>query len=132
MEQIVDVHHHILPPFYRGALIKAGIPEKYGIKLPEWSVKTSKSFIDKNNIQSAITSISTPAVCIGNRSTSIELARQCNEYAAELSSKYPSTYRGFATLPMPYIDETIDEIIYALDTLKMDGVTLLSNYSGHL
>ncbi len=132
MIKLIDTHHHILPSFYRDALIKAGIPKQYNISLPEWSVDTSRKLMDRLNIQSAITSISTPATCIGDVKISSQLARQCNEYAAELSNKYPKIFGGFATLPMPHIDESIEEIIYALDTLKLKGVTLLSNYQGTL
>ncbi len=132
MSKYIDVHHHILPPFYRNALNEAGIPKKFGITLPEWTLDSSKEILEKYNIKSAITSISTPGVCIGDMSLSKNLARRCNEYAAELSEKYPKMYGGFATLPLPLINETVDEIKYALDDLKMDGVTLLSNYDGKL
>jgi len=132
MPKYIDVHHHILPPFYRDALNNAGIPKKYGITLPEWSVNSSKKIMEKYDIESAITSISTPAVCIGDKEFSKNLARQCNDFAAELSNKYPKMYGAFATLPLPHIDATINEIKYALEELKMEGVTLLSNYDGLL
>lgn len=132
MSKYIDVHHHILPPFYYKALIEAGIPKKYGITLPEWSVDSSKYLMEKYNIESAITSISTPGTCIGDIELSKKLARQCNDYAAELSAKFPKIYGGFATLPLPHVDASIDEIIHALDVLKMEGVTLLSNYDGLL
>ena len=132
MNKYIDVHHHILPSFYRDALNEAGIPKKFGITLPEWTLDSSKAMLEKYNIKSAITSISTPGVCIGDMSLSKSLARKCNEYATELSKEYPAVYGGFATLPLPLINETVDEIKYALDILKMDGVTLLSNYDGKL
>ena len=132
MTKRIDVHHHLLPSFYRDALNEAGIPKQYGITLPEWSLDSSKRLMEKYNIESAITSISTPAVCIGSKEFSKNLARQCNDYAAELSSKHPKIYGAFATLPLPHIDATITEVRYALDTLKMEGATLLSNYDGLL
>lgn len=132
MSQYIDVHHHMLPPFYRDALNEAGIPKKFGITLPEWTVDLSKSMLERHGIKAAITSISTPGVCIGDIRLAKNLARKCNEYSAELSGKYPKIYGGFATLPLPHINETVNELIYALDTLKMDGVTLLSNYDGNL
>lgn len=132
MAKHIDVHHHLLPTFYRDALIDAGIPKKYGIKLPEWSVDFSKRIMDKFNIDAAITSISTPGVHIQDEEFSKILARRCNDYAAELSAKYPKIYGAFATLPLPYIDAAINELIYSLDILKMEGITLLSNYDGLL
>lgn len=132
MTKYFDVHHHLLPPFYYDSLNKAGIPKKYGIKLPEWSIESSKKVMGKFSIESAITSISTPGVHIGDMEFSKKLARQCNDYAAELSIKFPKVYGGFATLPLPYIDATIEEIIHALDVLKMEGAAVLSNYDGLL
>jgi 6-methylsalicylate decarboxylase len=132
MNKYIDVHHHILPGFYRDALNEAGIPKKFGISLPEWTLDSSKNMLEKYNIKSAITSISTPGVYIGDMNLAKDLSRKCNEYAVELSAKYPKLYGGFATLPLPFINETVEEIKYALDTLKMDGVTLLSNYDGKL
>jgi len=132
MTKYIDVHHHLLPSFYRDALIEAKIPEIYGIKLPEWSLDLSKEAMERHNIRAAITSISTPGVFFGDRGVAINLARQCNDYAANLSVKHPKTYGSFATLPLPDINATLDEIVYALDILKMEGVTLLSNYSGNL
>jgi predicted TIM-barrel fold metal-dependent hydrolase len=124
MANYIDVHHHILPSFYNDA--------KFGITLPDWSVQSSKDLMAKHNITAAITSISTPGVNFGDLAFSTKLARQCNDFAANLSVQYPKTYGGFATLPLPYMDETLDEIVYALDVLKMEGVTLLSNYDGKL
>ena len=132
MNKFIDVHHHILPQFYRDALNEAGVPKQFGITLPEWTLDSSKNMLEKYNIKSAMTSISTPGVCFGDMRLAKDLARKCNEYATELSQKYPKIYGGFATLPLPLINETIYEIKYALDTLKMDGVTLLSNYDGKL
>ncbi len=34
-------------------------------------------------------------------------------------------------LPLPHVEESIEELKYALDELKLDGVGLLSNYNGH-
>jgi hypothetical protein len=103
MTKHIDVHHHLLPPFYRDALINAGIPNKYGITLPEWSIDSSKKMMDKYNIESAITSISTPGVCIGDKEFSKNLARKCNDFAAELSTKHHNTYGAFATLHCPIL-----------------------------
>lgn len=132
MTSLIDVHHHILPPFYLEALEKAGIPKKYGITLPNWSINSSLEMMEKYNIESAITSISTPGVCLGDVDYSKNLARMCNDFASELSAKYPNTFGGFATLPLPYINEAVKEITYAIETLRMEGVTLLSNYDGLL
>ncbi|WP_051164703.1 amidohydrolase family protein [Nocardia testacea] len=59
-----------------------------------------------------------------------DMARYCNTYAADLFRRYPTRFGAFAVLPMPDIPAAIEEAIYALDTLRLDGVVLLSAYDG--
>jgi len=82
-------------------------------------------------IQTAIVSLSAPGVYFGNKQDAIDLARSCNEFAAEMRTKYPTRFGNFAVLPMPFTDLAIKEMEYALDTLKADGVVLLGSTEGH-
>ena len=59
-----------------------------------------------------------------------DLARRCNEYAADLIRAYPTRFGAFAILPLPDVDFALRELEYALDTLRLDGVILLSNSDG--
>jgi predicted TIM-barrel fold metal-dependent hydrolase len=62
------------------------------------------------------------------RDAAVRLARESNEYAKQLATGHPGRFGVFAMLPLPHIDESLDEIAYALDTLKADGVGILTNY----
>ena len=42
----------------------------------------------------------------------------------------PTLELGFATVPMPHVDESITESMRALDELSADGVVLLANNAG--
>lgn len=86
--------------------------------------------MDKLGIATAITSISSPGVYFGDSKYTIDLARLCNDFSANLIDKYPQRFGGFATLPLPDIEASLMELEYSLDTLELDGVVLLSNIGG--
>ena len=127
----IDVHHHILPPDYVTALKSIGITESGGVPFPDWNPQTSLNVMDENEITTAITSISSPGVYFGDISFSRDLARRCNDFAARLISDYPQRFGSFAVLPLPDVDAALKELEYAIDTLKLDGIVLLTNVGGH-
>ncbi len=130
IEDRIDVHHHIIPPVYRSSLTKIGITTTNGMPFPEWNVQESIDAMDRNGIRAAITSLSSPGIFFGDLGFTVELARSCNEFSADLVKRYPGRFGGFAVLPLPDTDAAIKEIEYALDVLQLDGVILLTNVGG--
>lgn len=127
----IDVHHHILPEFYLEHLNRLGITKSLGVELPEWSPESALSLMDKMEIETAIASISSPGIWFADDpGFSAQLARQCNEYIAELRDKHPPRFGGFACIPLPDRNASLDELRYALEVLKLDGVCLMTNYNG--
>ncbi|MGD9942858.1 MAG: amidohydrolase family protein [Burkholderiaceae bacterium] len=125
----IDVHFHILPEFYRSAVLSAGRGPTSGV-YPSWTPELAFELMDGNGIEVAITSISFPGVHFGDDAAASALARRCNEFAADLNAKWPRRFGAFATLPVPDVDGSLAEITYALDSLRMDGVFLLASYEG--
>ncbi len=126
----IDVHHHILPRFYRAALSDRGIAVSGGRPIPEWDLENTLALMDRHGIATAITSISEPGIYFGDQAFRRELAHRCNEFSAQLIRDYPQRFGAFAILPLPDIDAALKELEYALDTLKLDGVVLLSSVDG--
>jgi predicted TIM-barrel fold metal-dependent hydrolase len=88
------------------------------------------------NISKSIISISSPGTYLirsddaAARAAARKLTRQCNDYAAELSSQYPSSIGFWASLPLPDVGGALQEIEHSFDTLRADGVTLETNHHG--
>lgn len=125
----IDSHCHIIPPFYAEAVTAAGaIPARGGF--PPWSVERALEMMDTNDIEVAITSV-VPGVHFMPTKEARDLARRCNDYSAELCARWPKRFGAFALLPMHEPEHAIDEIGYALDVLKLDGVCVFSSYGDH-
>ena len=123
----IDVHHHILPEHYVKSAGKFGVTDAGGIAFPPWSVESALSLMDRHGIATAITSIAAPGVHFGDDAAARSLARYCNELSARMIDDHPDRFGAFAVLPMPDVDASLDELDYALGTLKLDGVVLLAS-----
>jgi 6-methylsalicylate decarboxylase len=124
----IDVHHHVVPPWYSEAVTQ-NYPDLY-MRLPAWSVESDGELMERQGIATAMLSLSDPGVFFGDQALATRLARRYNEFVAALIAQFPSHYGAFGVLPLPDIQAATEEAVYALDTLKLDGIGLLSNYRG--
>lgn len=127
----IDVHHHVIPPFYRNLLAKAGIGEAGGRALPDWSPEAALEVMDLLGTTTAIVSVSTPGTgFVTDPAEAADSAEILNDFSASLVADHPGRFGYFATVPMPHPDLVTVEAVRALDTLGADGVTLLANNQG--
>lgn len=126
----IDLHAHVIAPEYRIALLEHGQELSGGYPTPPWTPELAFEFMDAYGIGTQVLSISDPGVTFLSGSAAASLARQVNEYTASVIREYPTRFGGFALLPLPDIDAALNELEYALDTLKLDGVGVLSSYGG--
>jgi predicted TIM-barrel fold metal-dependent hydrolase len=119
---VIDLHHHALLPQFTGDI------DLGAVDIPRWSIEDSISFMDRNGIDAAALTLSSPGVPFKNREKARKAARSVNETLASYVSRYPSRIAAFATLPLPHLDDALSELEYALGTLKLDGVGVMSNY----
>ena len=96
----------------------------------KWTVAQSIDDMDRGGVATSILSISEPSVFFGNFNSARKLARETNEFGAKVIADNPGRFGMFATLPLPDVEGSLREIEYALDTLKMDGVCMMTDYQG--
>ena len=121
----IDVHCHIVAPAWLDAMDIIGRKDAV---LANWSVQKMLDDMDRAGVATAITSPTTPQVAPLGRDTAARLARESNEYAKKLETDHPGRFGTFAMLPLPHIDDSLKEIAYAFDTLKVDGVSIMTSY----
>ncbi|MEV6118295.1 amidohydrolase family protein [Streptomyces sp. NPDC052109] len=125
----VDVHQHLVPPAYREVMDRHGVTAG-GWPTPVWDARSAIAMMDRRSIATGILSISAPGTHFGDDTEARAVARDANEYAAELAKDRPDRFGFFAALPLPDVDGAIAEAAYALDELRADGVVLMSNVRG--
>ena len=128
----IDVHHHIYPKKFMEHQEK--INPKWGPQRPpaivkDWSPQFALDVMDRTGVGVGIVQmIADPGVWFGDKQAARDLAREWNEYAAQMTRDFPTRFGMLAVLPMPDIDGSLEEIAYAFDTLHADGVQLMSHY----
>ena len=125
----IDTHHHMLPEFFWRETNDSHAPVG-GLAPLQWSKEAMISFMDDAEIDVAVMSVSTPGVHVGDSEKARLLARRCNEFAAELVNTRPDRFAGFACIPLPEVDASLEELAYALDVLRLDGVVVFTNSTG--
>ena len=123
----IDVHHHFSSPGFV-AEIKARNTGQTA--LMEWTPQKSIEDMDKGGVATSILSISEPNVWFGDNAKARALARECNEYGARVVADHKGRFGFFAALPLPDVDGALREIAYAMDTLKADGICMMTSHGG--
>jgi len=125
----IDVHHHFTPPFYVKAMEKE-IAASGFIARP-WTPALSLEAMDKNGVATALLSPVQRLVMdsMSDRSERARtLARQSNEFGAQVVRDNPRRFGLLAAIPLTDTDGSLREIEYAYDTLKVDGIALWTSY----
>ena len=127
--QRIDVHTHLIPPFWAEELKShGGDPSGWGS--PEWSPEKLLEFMNDQAIAMSVLSLTAPGVEGWAGAARVDMTRRVNDYGASLVKQNPDRFGYFSTLALPDVDAALAEIRRSLDDLRVDGVTLHSNYEG--
>ena len=121
----IDVHAHVVPPSWLSAMDVIG---RKDFPLSNWSPQKMIEDMDKGGVATAILSPTTPQVTPLGKDTAVRVSRESNEYSKKLESDHAGRFGTFAMLPLPNVDDSLKEIAYAFDTLKVDGVGIMTSY----
>jgi len=126
----IDVHAHYFAPAYLELLEQAGMADAGGIPIPPWSAEGAIDFMDRHGIAAQVVGVSDPGLWFTSPDAARTIARESNEFGAELVRTHPTRFGVLALLPLPDVEGAVAEAIHALDVLDFDGVCLVSSYDG--
>ena len=121
----IDIHHHVFSPAYVAELTKANQAPPI---VRNWSVAKTLEDMAKAGIATSMLSVTTPQVSFTDAAHAKRMARESNEWTAKLAQDNKGKFGSFAMLPMQNTDDALQELAYALDVLKADGIGLLTSY----
>src|SRR5687768_3357900 len=126
----IDVHHHFLPPAWMSAYNISRPGPFDNSAMNSWTPSRSVEEMDRQSVQTAIVSLSTPNVWAGDPAIAPRLARITNEYAAKMVADHPGRFGFFASVPIVDSAAAVAESNHALDQLRADGIVLLTSQEG--
>ena len=126
-KQRIDVHHHFLPPDFVAELARMGAKWTGGPKIPEWNIDMAHETMARNGIAQVVGSV-VPGVYWGDTAAAVHWARHANEFMGRIVQDEPERFGAFAAMPLPDTHAALQEMEYALDVLKLDGVQIMSSF----
>ena len=121
---VIDVHSHLITPEFVSSLESEGRLMDEGFPLPNYDVDNHLKWMDEAGVETSVLTLAAP------QPTSAKVVRASNEAAARIKKEHPSRFLFFAALPLPDVSKAIEEVKYALDVLKADGIKLATNVDG--
>jgi predicted TIM-barrel fold metal-dependent hydrolase len=126
----IDTHAHQLPPHFL-AEVQARTGRPYPLPpLPGFATQAHLAEMDAHGIELAVVFLPPPGVELGDAAAAPPLARLINEHWAGLIGDHAGRFAALATLPLPDVEASLEELGHALDVLGLDGVALSSNAAG--
>ena len=127
--RIIDVHHHYASPGLLATLAARNV----GNNLDRFKDDTPEKHLAEMDTAGVATAMLAhySGFWFGDVAQARRDARDLNEWAAaKMVARYKNRFGLFAALPLPDADGSLREIEYAFDTLKADGISLITSYDG--
>jgi predicted TIM-barrel fold metal-dependent hydrolase len=115
----IDIQSHYLVPSYMDALTNearddagwASTHVRLTGESPDSQVRTLEGRVeDMSRAGVRLSVLSVPAVVFRNHSRAIEAARKSNQELVEVAASDPNHFRVMASLPIPFVDDCLQEL----------------------
>jgi len=116
----IDVHHHAILPEIARLMERAGAP----FVIP-WSEEVAVRVMADNDVDYAFISNAVPGSFFDDGRQSADFHRAVNDVVAEYVSERRDRLGLITAVPMPHVDEALEEVAYSFDKLGADGVLLV-------
>lgn len=126
----IDMHSHYFPDKYYHLLNKYDITHPDNVFVPKWNLKDHLSKMEKANIIYTALSITSPFFNFVDSSELAQAVRECNEEGSKIADENPDKIGILASLPLPDVQASIDEIEYCTKKLNVKGFALPTHAFG--
>ena len=126
----IDVHSHVVTDEYLKYLADHNALMADGYPLPAWDEQSHLAFMDSAGIERSVLTLSSPQPWFGNTEESRGIIRSVNRRMAEAKRNHPDRFLWCAALPQPGVESSVEEAVYALDSLGADGIKLATSVDG--
>ena len=118
---LIDFHHHFDPP--------AAVTGRQGGGNQRWTAAGTVEEMEKAAVGVGMANLTASGTAPAGEAGR-KWARSLNDWAARTAGDYRGRFGLFATLPMLDIDGALQEVEYAYETLKADGIGIGTSYEG--
>ncbi len=144
----IDVQSHVFPEAYaelyvdvpgfvkaerQGSgqyLLRYGDIQQFHLNLEDYTPKRKIDAMDQAGIDVSVLSVNIPSPSRLPPALRSMGARLCNDYLADLIQESHGRFVGIASLPLPDVNDSIQELERAVKSLNLRGVFCCSHFDG--
>jgi predicted TIM-barrel fold metal-dependent hydrolase len=131
----IDIHAHLWTDEYLDMLQAFGKADtsaqrNKGAGLGDSEIAARFEMMERAGIDKQILSSTPQSPHFAEREHAVQAARFINDQYASVVRRWPDRFGAFASLPLPHLPESLDEMRRALDDLGMAGVAVTTSILG--
>jgi aminocarboxymuconate-semialdehyde decarboxylase len=125
----VDVHAHYFPKSYAALLAESGRPDLAFVGQAD-DLDERLAEMDKAGVDVQVLSAVGPNLEVPEASAALHAARFVNDAYAGISARYGGRFRAFGHVPLPHVEQAVEETERCLGELGLLGVALPCTVGG--